>query len=47
MHQHYDVITFGAKSRKAQYEKGQRGGEDGKSKRGGEDREDERSRKSY
>ena len=43
MHQRHDVATLGAKNRRAQYEKGQQGGEDRKGKRGGEDGEGERN----
>ena len=56
VHQYHDVTTLGVKSGRAQYEKGQQdgedgkgkmGGEDGKGKMGGEDRENKRSRVGY
>ena len=43
VHQHHDVAIFGAKNRRAQYEKGQQGEKDRKGKRSEEDEEGERS----
>ena len=47
VHQRHDVATFDTKSEKAQYEKSQRGGEDGKDKKGGKDGEGKRSEEGH
>ena len=47
VYQHYDIAIFYPKSRKVQYGKGQRSGEDRKSEKGREDGEGERSKESY
>ena len=44
VYQRHDVAIFGAKSGRAQYEKGQQGWEDGKGKKGGKDGKSKRSR---
>ena len=47
MHQCHDVATLGAKSGRAQYEKGQQDRKDGKDKKGRKDGKGEKSRESY
>ena len=47
VHQYHNVTTLGTKSERAQYEKGQQGGEDRKGKKSGKDGEGERNRESH
>ena len=47
VHQHYNVATFGVKSERVQYGKGQQDGKDEKGKKGGEDGEGEKSGESH